>query len=77
MRGNMNRQRAEVATHSGESLLKSGDVAGALIQFQDALSFDAGYREAHEGLARVYEAQGRRADSAAERAKAAGADGKP
>jgi Tfp pilus assembly protein PilF len=73
----MNRQRAEVATHSGESLLKSGDVAGALVQFQDALSYDAEYREAHVGLAKVYDAQGRRADAAAERAKAAAADSKP
>jgi Tfp pilus assembly protein PilF len=76
MRGNMNRQRAEVATHSGESLLKAGDLAGALVQFQDALSFDASYRDAHEGLAQVYDAQGRRADAAAERAKA-DADARP
>jgi tetratricopeptide (TPR) repeat protein len=68
MRGNMNRQRAEVATHSGESLLKGGDLAGATAQFKDALGFDAGYGEAHEGLAKVYDAQGKRADAAAERA---------
>jgi Tfp pilus assembly protein PilF len=66
-----------VATHSGESLLKSGDVAGAKAQFADALSFDAGYREAHDGLARVYDKQGRRADAASERAKAAASEGKP
>ena len=77
MRGNMNRQRAEVATHAGESLLKSGDLAGALVQFQDALTFDPKYGQAHEGLARVYAAQGRQAESAAERAKVAAADDKP
>jgi Tfp pilus assembly protein PilF len=58
-------------------LLKSGDVAGALVQFQDALTFDAEYREAHDGLAKVYDAQGRRADAAAERAKASAGHGKP
>jgi tetratricopeptide (TPR) repeat protein len=70
MRSNMNRQRAEVATHSGESLLKSGDLAGAVVQFQNALGFDPTYAEAHQGLARVYDAQGKPADAAAERAKA-------
>jgi Tfp pilus assembly protein PilF len=70
MRGNMNRQRAEVATHSAESLLRSGDLAGATQQFKDALGFDASYKDAHTGLAKVYEAQGKRAEAAAERAKA-------
>jgi protein O-GlcNAc transferase len=69
MRANMNRQRAEVATHGGESLLKNGDVAGAAVQFQDALSYDAQYAYAHEGLAKCYEAQGKQAEAAAERAK--------
>jgi tetratricopeptide (TPR) repeat protein len=71
MRSNMNQQRAEVATHSGESLLKIGDLAGATVQFQDALSFDPTYAEAHQGLAQIYEAQGKPAAATAERAKAA------
>ena len=71
MRSNMNRQRAEVATNAGRSLLKSGDLAGAAQQFQDALGFDAGYREAHLALAEVYQAQGRAAEAASERGKAA------
>ena len=71
MRSNMNQQRAEVATHSGESLIKSGDLAGAIVQFQNALSFDHNYAEAHQGLAQVYEAQGKPAAATAERAKAA------
>ncbi len=70
MRSNMNRQRAEVATHSGESLLKSGNLAAAAVQFNDALSFDPTYADAHEGLAQVYDAMGKPADAAAERAKA-------
>jgi tetratricopeptide (TPR) repeat protein len=71
MRENMNRQRAEVATNSGKALLKSGDLAGAAQQFQDALSYDAQYAEAHLGLAGVYDAQGRAAEAANERRKAA------
>ncbi len=71
MRNNMNRQRAEVATHSGESLLKSGDLARAMVQFNDAISFDPTFSDAHEGLAKVYDAQGRTADAASERSKVA------
>ena len=69
MRGNMNRQRAEVATHVAESLLKSGDLAGAILQFQEALTYDPKFNDAHAGLAKSYDAQGRVADAAAERAK--------
>ncbi len=69
MRTNMNRQRAEVATHTGASLLKSGDLAGATVQFKDALSFDPTYADAHQGLAKVYDAQGKPTEAAAERAK--------
>lgn len=72
MRSNMNRQRAEVATNSGRSLLKAGDVAGAKAQFEAALGFDAGYAAAHAGLAEVYEAQGKAVEAAAERAEAGG-----
>jgi tetratricopeptide (TPR) repeat protein len=71
MRENMNRQRAEVATNSGKALLKSGNLAGAAQQFVDALSYDAQYAEAHLGLASVYDAQGRPAEAADERQKAA------
>ncbi len=70
MRRNMNRQRAEVATNAGNSLLKSGDLAGAMAQFKDALSYDAGYAAAHAGLAQVYEAQGNPGGAAEERQKA-------
>jgi tetratricopeptide (TPR) repeat protein len=76
MRIRMNRQRAEVATNSGKALLKGGDLVGAKVQFEDALGFDAGYAEAHRGLASVLEAQGKTAEAAAERQKAETA-GKP
>jgi tetratricopeptide (TPR) repeat protein len=70
MKQNMNRQRAEVATHAGESQLKSGDLAGATVEFNDALSYDADYAEAHIGLSKVYDAQGKKIEAAAERQKA-------
>jgi tetratricopeptide (TPR) repeat protein len=70
MRFNMNRQRAEVATNAGNSQLRSGDVDGAIVQFQDALSFDANYAEAHLGLANALDRQGKTAEAAAERQKA-------
>jgi len=77
MRTNMNRQRAEVATNAGNSLLKSGDLAGAMQQFQDALSYDPQYSEAHLGLASVFDAQRKPAEAAAERQKAAATPPKP
>jgi protein O-GlcNAc transferase len=70
MRSNMNRQRAEVATNAGNSQLRSGDVDGAMVQFRDALSFDANYAEAHLGLASALDRQGKPTEAAAERQKA-------
>lgn len=70
MRTNMNRQRAEVASNSGNSLLKSGKVDDAVTAFREALGYDANYAEAHAGLARALEQQGRTAEAAAERQKA-------
>jgi Tfp pilus assembly protein PilF len=66
----MNRQRAEVATNAGNSQLRSGDIDGAIVQFRDALSFDANYAEAHLGLANALDRQGKPTDAAAERQKA-------
>lgn len=70
MRTNMNHQRAEVATNAGNSLLRSGDVDGSIVQFRDALSYDASYAEAHLGLANALDRQGKTAEAAAERQKA-------
>lgn len=77
MRTNMNRQRAEVATNAGNALLKSGDLAGATQQFQDALSYDPGYSEAHVGLASVFDAEGKPIEASGERQKAVSAPMKP
>jgi len=70
MRANMNRQRAEVATNTANSLLKSGKVEDAVAQFKDALTYDQDYAEAHRGLATALERQGDSAAAAAERSKA-------
>jgi Flp pilus assembly protein TadD len=70
MRTNMNRQRAEVATNSANTQLKSGHIEDAVAQFREALSFDADYAEAHTGLASALERQGKVVEAAQERQKA-------
>lgn len=70
MRNHMNLQRAEVATNSGKSLLASGKIDDAIVQFREALSFDPGYAEAHLSLAEALGKQGKSAEAAAERAQA-------
>lgn len=70
MREHMNLQRAEVATNSGKSLLESGKLDDAVVQFRDALTFDPKYAEAHARLAEALEKQGKTAEAAAERAQA-------
>jgi protein O-GlcNAc transferase len=73
MRANMNRQRAEVATNTGNTLLRSGSVDDAIVQFQDALSYDPNYTDAHLGLANALDRQGKTTEAAMERQKAASA----
>lgn len=70
MRANMNRQRAEVSSNSGNDLLKNGKVADAIVAFRDALSFDPDYAEAHLGLANALQRQGKVGEAAIERQKA-------
>lgn len=70
MRANMNRQRAEVATNTGNTLLKSGNVDDAVVQFQDALSYDPNYTDALLGLANALDRQGKTTEAAMERQKA-------
>jgi len=70
MRSNMNRQRAEVATNAANGSLKSGDLPDAEQRFRDALTYDATYPDAHLGLAKVLDAQGKTVEAAAERARA-------
>jgi tetratricopeptide (TPR) repeat protein len=70
MRAHMNFQRAEVSTNSGNSLLANGKVDEAIADYREALSFDADYAAAHEGLARALERQGKPMEAATERQKA-------
>jgi protein O-GlcNAc transferase len=70
MRTNMNRQRAEVACHSGNSLVRSGKLDDAIVEFRNALSYDPNYREAHTGLADALQQEGKSVEAASERQKA-------
>ncbi|MGA2848001.1 MAG: tetratricopeptide repeat protein [Terracidiphilus sp.] len=69
MRIHMNSQRAEVSTHSGDSLLANGKVDEAIADYREALSFDPNYVGAHEGMARALERQGKTMEAALERKK--------
>ena len=68
----MNRQRANVSTNSGNALLQKGQVADAIERYQQALSDDPSYADAHRGLANALERQGKSAEAAAERQKGDG-----
>jgi protein O-GlcNAc transferase len=70
MRQHMNLQRAEVSTHSAEGLLAEGKIDQAVANYKEALSFDADYAQAHEGLAKAFERQGKVLEAATERRKA-------
>jgi protein O-GlcNAc transferase len=66
----VSRQRANFALDSGRALLKRGQVADALVQFQAAVDADPSYAETHSALADALDRQGRSADAALERQKA-------
>jgi len=66
----VSRQRANFALDSGKALLKRGEIADALIQFQTAVEADPNYAEAHSVLADALDRQGRSAAAALERQKA-------
>jgi protein O-GlcNAc transferase len=70
MRAHMNLQRAEVATNSGKSLMASGKVDDAIVEFRNALTFDPKYVEAHLELADALQEQGKTAEAEAERSQA-------
>jgi protein O-GlcNAc transferase len=70
MRAGMNRQRAEVASNEGNTLLGKGQLSDAISQYQTALGYDASYAAAHRGLANAFERAGKPLEAAAERRKA-------
>jgi tetratricopeptide (TPR) repeat protein len=67
----VNRQRAMFDTNTANSLLEKGEIADAVSHYQDAITYDPTYAEAHRQLALAYEREGRGADAAQERSKAA------
>ena len=67
----MKRQRATMSTNSGNSLLQKGQVADAIERYQQALREDPDYVDAHRGLAKALDRQGKKAEAEAERQKAA------
>ena len=69
-RSAMKKQRAGFALQSGRALLKQGDIAGAVLQLQDAVAAEPELKEAHLLLADALQKQGRSADALAERQKA-------
>jgi protein O-GlcNAc transferase len=71
MRENMNHQRAEIATNTGNSLLKNGKVDDAMAAFHEAITYDPNNAAAHAGLAKALQQQGKTMEAAAERQKAA------
>jgi protein O-GlcNAc transferase len=70
MRAHMNRQRALVATNSGKSMLVEGKIDDAIVEFRNAIGFDAGYADAHLALAEALEKQGKTGEAEAERKQA-------
>ncbi len=70
-RAAVNRQKAIFALNAGNQLLLRGQVADAVSRFQESVAADATFADARTQLAAAYERQGRAADAAAERAKAA------
>jgi protein O-GlcNAc transferase len=67
----VNRQRATFAANSGSALLLKGQITDAIARYQEAVSSDPTYIDAHRGLAIGLERAGRTAEAEEERNKAA------
>jgi tetratricopeptide (TPR) repeat protein len=67
-----NRQRAMFAVNTGKLLLQQGNVPEAIDRFQEAISSDPNYLDAHRGLVDAFTRAGRTAEAEAERQKIAG-----
>lgn len=70
-RAAVNRQKANFGLDSGNLLMKRGQLADALVQFQSAVDADPAYAAPHLALAAALERSGRKAEAAEERRKAA------
>jgi protein O-GlcNAc transferase len=69
-RAAVNRQRATFVANTGSMLLRKDQIADAIERYQEAVSSDPTYVEAHRGLATALERVGRTAEAEAERLKA-------
>jgi protein O-GlcNAc transferase len=67
----VNRQRASFAANTGSMFLLKNQITDAIERYQEAVSSDPTYVEAHRGLATALERAGRTAEAEAERQKAA------
>ena len=67
----VNRQRANFEANTGSMLLQKNQITDAIERYQEAVSSDPTYVEAHRGLATALERAGRTAEAEAERQKAA------
>jgi len=66
----VDRQRAIFATNTGSMLLLKNQITDAIVRYQEAVSSDPTYIEAHRGLATALARAGRTAEAEAERRKA-------
>jgi len=66
----VNRQRAMFATNAGNALLGKGAIADAIAHYQEAITSDPNYAEAHRQFAAALLQQGRVTEAATERQKA-------
>jgi Flp pilus assembly protein TadD len=71
-RSAVSRQKANFAMNTGNQLLLKGQIADAVARYQEAIAADSTFADPHSQLAIAYDRQGRAADAAAERSKAAG-----
>jgi protein O-GlcNAc transferase len=69
--GAVSRQRANFALNAGNQLMLRGQIADAIARYQESVSADPSFADAHAQLAIAYERQGRANEAAAERTKAA------
>ena len=67
----VSRQRANFALNAGNQQMLRGDIAGAILRYQESIAADPTFADAHTQLAIAYERQGRSDEARAERAKAA------
>jgi tetratricopeptide (TPR) repeat protein len=70
-RSAVSRQKANFAMNAGNQLMLKGEIADAVARYQEAIAADPTFADPHSQLAMAFERQGRAADAASERDKAA------